>query len=341
MSTFVKRRIIAGLVALGVFGLGAAFALLQWARPQGTDNGKPVEIAIRTGSSGSRIADDLERQGVVQSALAFRLYLKTANVQSGLKAGKYELRTGMPFPEVVNELKKGPEIEFVKLVIPEGFTLEQTAAQVEKLTHISASDFIAAATPATASVPGLIPPQVKTLEGLLYPSTYFVEKTETAEGLVRRLVREFNKNYQKLRVADRAQKLGRTPYEIVVIASMIEEEAKADEERGEISAVIHNRLRQNIPLGIDATIQYAVKKYEGQPLTRSDLELDSPYNTRKRAGVPPGPIASPRAGSLEAALDPADVDYIFYVLTADCIHHKFTASGAEFNRAKANQPRNC
>jgi len=267
------------------------------------------------------------------------LYLKTSGVTGGLKAGKYNLRSDMPFPELVSQLEMGPEIKFVKLVVPEGLNIEQTAGQVGKLTHVSAEDFLAAATPDTVR-PDILPDDISTLEGFLYPTTYFIEEKDTPESVVLRIVGQFTKQFQKQDVA-KAAELGRTPYEILIIASMIEEEAKADDERTKISAVIHNRLKQGIALGIDATTQYAVRKYSGQPLTKSDLESDSPFNTRKRAGLPPTPISSPRASSINAALNPASESYLYYVLGADCVHHTFTTNSADFIRAKARQPRNC
>lgn len=339
MSKFFFRRLAAAFVALGIVSGAAVGAVLFWLSNQGSAGGPPVDVSIRNGTSGAAIARDLEKKGVIRSALAFRLFMKVNRSTEGFKAGQYQLRTDMAFPHIVAELQQGPEVEFVKLPIPEGLNLEQTAAQVERVTHIPAADFLAAASPQTAR-PAILPQSMNTLEGFMYPTTYFVEERETAATLVRRLVEQFEEQLERVDI-EQASRLGRTPYEILIIASMIEEEAKADEERSKISAVIHNRLRQNMPLGIDATIQYAVHKYEGQPLTRSDLQIDSPFNSRLRAGLPPHPISSPRAGSIEAALNPSEDDYLFYVLKPDCVHHEFTNNGADFARAKARQPASC
>lgn len=339
MSKFVVRRLMAGLIALVLLFAAVVASFFLWINTQGREGGQSVKVSIKNGTSGSAIAHRLEEKGVVQSALAFRLYLKMSKSTQALKAGEYQLRADMPYPELVAELQKGPAVEFVKLPIPEGLNLQQTAAQVEKHTHIGAAEFLAAATPATVR-PAILPPDISTLEGFLYPTTYFVGERETAASLVRRLVHQFERQLNRQDV-DKAGNLGRSPYEILIIASMIEEEAKADDERTKISAVIHNRLRRSMPLGIDATIQYAVRKYEGQPLTRSDLEIDSPFNSRTRAGLPPHPISSPRAGSMQAALNPESADYLFYVLGPDCVHHVFSTNSAEFLRAKARQPANC
>ena len=265
--------------------------------------------------------------------------MRLNDINADLRAGKYKLETAQPFDDLIAELRKGPPAEFVRLTIPEGLNVEQTARRVEEQTHISAADFMAAANPATAR-PTILPPNITTLEGFFYPTTYFVEKKETAQSLVARMVGEFHKQTEDDDLGAENE-LGRSPYEILIIASLIEEEAKSADERDEISAVIHNRLRRNMALGIDATIQYAVRKYEGQPLTVSDLNIDSPFNSRTRPGLPPHPISSPRKGSIEAALEPANADYLYYVLTQDCVHHKFTADYNEFLVAKNNQPQTC
>ncbi|HZJ03096.1 MAG TPA: endolytic transglycosylase MltG, partial [Thermoleophilia bacterium] len=136
---------------------------------------------------------------------------------------------------------------------------------------------------------------------------------------------------------ENASELGVSPYQVVIIASLIEKEARIPEERAKVSAVIYNRLEEGMTLGIDATVRYAVKKWTG-PLTRSDLAVDSPYNTRVETGLPPGPIASPGLAALEAALQPEEVDYLYYVLQDEAGHHFFTASYDEFLQAKENAP---
>jgi UPF0755 protein len=333
------RRFLGFLLVLGILGLGAAWFVWNWAQGPETAGGEPVEVTIPEGSSATQIADTLEQSRVVDNALAFRIYMRINNINADLRAGDYQLETAQPFDDLIATLRKGPPAEFVRLTIPEGLNVEQTAARVGEQTHIPAADFLAAAVPETAR-PSILPPNAATLEGFFYPTTYFVEEKETAQSLVARMVEEFHKQTEDDNLGA-ANEFGRTPYEILIIASLIEEEAKSADEREKISAVIHNRLRQNIPLGIDATIQYAVRKYEGQPLTVSDLNIDSPFNSRTRAGLPPNPIASPRQSSIQAALNPSDDDFIYYVLSGDCVHHVFTADYNEFLRAKNNQPTNC
>lgn len=333
------KKFFGFLVVMGLLAAGAAYFVWSWAQGPETAGGEPVEVTIEQGSSATSIADTLEQADVVDNALAFRLYMRFNNINADLRAGKYKLETAQPFDSLITELKKGPPAEFVRLTIPEGLNVEQTAEVVGSNTHIPAADFLAAAVPATAR-PTILPPNSTTLEGFFYPTTYFVEKKETAQSLVARMVQEFHKATEDLDLGAEND-TGRTPYEILVIASLIEEEAKSADERDDISAVIHNRLKKNMALGIDATIQYAVKKYEGQPLTVSDLAIDSPFNSRTRAGLPPNPIASPRQASIEAALNPSDSDAIYYVLSGDCVHHVFTADYNKFLAAKNAQPTNC
>ncbi|MEX2586505.1 MAG: endolytic transglycosylase MltG [Actinomycetota bacterium] len=333
------KKIPIVVLALAVVGVGAGVYFLSWISGPGGEGGEDVEVTIAQGSSAQQIAETLESSRVVDSALAFRLFLRREGVGPELRAGDYQLRISQPFDELLSELKKGPPAEYVELTIAEGLNIKQTAEAVEAQTHISEADFLEAATPDRVT-PALLPQDGETLEGFLYPSTYFVEEKETAETLVARMIQEFDERTRDLGLSE-PNDFGLSPYEVLVLASLVEEEAKADEERRRISAVIHNRVESGMALGIDATIQYAVDKYHGEPLTVSDLAIDSPFNSRTNAGLPPHPISSPRAGSIEAALNPADDDATYYVLTEDCLHHFFTSDYNEFLAAKARQPSGC
>ncbi|MCA1838827.1 MAG: endolytic transglycosylase MltG [Actinomycetota bacterium] len=333
----MKRLTIAVLIAVTIVGAAIA-AASSWIDERGRADGAPVSVVIDKGTSGLRIAAVLQDKKVIRSALAFRIYLKLNHVAGGLKAGGYELRQDMAFKDILAKLNKGPAVRFVRLIVPEGLTIDQTADQVAKLTHVTKADFVAAATPATASPASLGQPP-PSLEGFLFPSTYFVTDKDDARSIVKKMVDEFDKRARALGI-DKPES-GRDPYSIVKIASMIEREAKVDAERPTVAGVIENRLTRNIPLGLDATIQYLVKKFHGEPLTQSDLAIDSPFNTRKVAGLPPTPIASPGIPSLKAALHPEKNDYIYYVLTSDCKTHFFTSKYAEFEHARQQQPKSC
>lgn len=323
------------VVVVGALVLASAGVAAFRAFAGGSSDGASLKLVVQPGWNASRIADELERSGVVGSAFAFRLFLRVRGDEAELRAGEYELRQNMPFTELASELRKGPEVKFVKLTVPEGSTLDQTSEHVGKQTHVQADAFRDAATSSTVR-PAILPEGVESLEGFLYPKTYFVIEKETAEDVVKRMVAQFDKETREL-AWDGSQAFGLTPFQVLIVASMIEEEAKVDEERAQIAAVIHNRLKKGMKLEIDATIQYAVKKYGGEPLTESDLNIDSPFNTRKFLGLPPGPIASPRVSSIKAAMQPADTDALYYVLQPDCQRHVFTSDYNEFLRAKAER----
>jgi UPF0755 protein len=230
-------------------------------------------------------------------------------------------------------LSQRPEgARFVNVTFPEGSWLVDFAAVLERDSHISRSSFMKLAT--SGKIRSKYQPRdIDTLEGLLFPSTYQIVKKDDARSVIERLVSEFEKRASNLNI-ENADALGITPYEAIIVASMIEAEAFVDEERAKIAAVIYNRLDQGIPLGIDATVLYALGEHK-ESLSQSDLEIDSPYNTRRVAGLPPTPIGSPGAKSLAAALEPAGGRWLYYVL-ADCDgNHAFSESYGEFLQDKA------
>jgi UPF0755 protein len=169
----------------------------------------------------------------------------------------------------------------------------------------------------------------KNLEGFLFPATYDFLANTTTKQLVLNQLKAFGTNWNKLDLSY-ARSKNLTPYDVLIIASMVEKEALAPDERGKIARVIYNRLHANMPLGIDATIRYALHVPGTQSLRESQLNSDTPYNTRKFAGLPPGPIANPGLASMQAAAHPADGDWLYFVRKPDKVHHFFTASYREF-----------
>jgi UPF0755 protein len=250
----------------------------------------------------------------------------------------------MDYDAVIKVLVKGPPIKYVDITIPEGWTAKQIAARVESSIGISKDDYLQVVREGRLLVeyPFLKNNGAPTrdLEGYLCPETYKVEKDVTAEEFVNTQLAQFqektgNLNWQV------AQARGRTPYEILIIASMIERETMVADERPIVSAVIYNRLAKGMPLQIDATVQYALPQWKDR-LTYEDLKIDSPYNTYKYKGLPPGPICNPSASSVEAALNPTDDDYLYYVLAGDNSgRHVFSKTYNEHinakNQYKANQ----
>jgi UPF0755 protein len=186
------------------------------------------------------------------------------------------------------------------------------------------------------SLAGVQVTDVTTLEGLLFPATYFLYEGEGADRLIEDQLAAFTNKTSTL-PWEKAAALGVTPYQIVIIASLIEKECSVAEERAMVARVVYNRLAQAMPLGIDATVRYAVNKWT-EPLTDADLSVASPFNTRVNMGLPPSPICNPGEAALRAALEPVDGDWLYYVLKDTTGNHFFTSSYEEFLQAKENQP---
>ena len=226
-----------------------------------------------------------------------------------------------------------PPVEVFKITIPEGLTLVQTGQKVAEATErsIPEREFEAASRKGGYDY-GFLTGTNGNLEGYLFPKTYEVNSRASARSVVQMLLKQFQVETEKLEWS-RAQSLGVTPYQVVIIASLIEREAKLPVDRPLIASVIYNRLRNNMYLGIDATVQYALGQWK-PVLTNKDLEVDSPYNTYKKKGLPPAPICSPGFESIRAALYPASTDYIYYILTGVDGKHSFTADYQQFIRWK-------
>jgi UPF0755 protein len=253
---------------------------------------------------------------------------------SDIKAGVYPMRTNMALSEAFLLLEDGPEdrTPTITLTIPEGFRVEQVADRIAEELDLKRRGFIDAATSGRFVLPPYLPEGTKTVEGFLFPETYQVRTSADAEDVIAIQLDQFRRVAEGL-PWDRAETLGVTPYEIVIIASMIEEEARVPEDRAKIAAVIYNRLARGMNLEIDATVLYALGRHKERVLF-ADLEIDSPYNTYRNPGLPPTPIASPGQASLEAALQPADADFLYYVVIDKEGRHAFTSSYEEFLRFK-------
>jgi UPF0755 protein len=220
----------------------------------------------------------------------------------------------------------------VRLTIPEGYRLTQIAERVHEELGIDEDRFLTLAQSKDLSLDPYLPAG-KGAEGFLFPETYRFSKDSSAKDVIDRLLDQFATEAEGLEWGN-AEALGVSAFEIVVIASMIEREAAVASDRAKISAVIYNRLAEGMALGIDATVGY-IDPDPSNGLTVSDFEIDSPYNTRLNTGLPPTPIASPGIASLGAALAPADVPYLYYVLCGDNGEHRFSVSYDQFLSDKA------
>ena len=330
-----RRRGLRVLLVLGLLALPFVAALGWFAyqlRP-GSD-GPVVKIEISRGLENSEIADELAASGVVGSALAFKLYA-TVTGAGPFEAGRYELHEGQGIRGAISVLDAGPpqvKVADTKLLLPPGLTTAQIAERIGKLPGKSTETFLQVAQ--SGAIKSKYQPADQTsLEGFLFPDTYFIGPNESEESIVRRLVARFDEIADKVGLAN-AQ--GLTPYEAVVAASLIQTEAKLADDAPLISAVIRNRLADAQPLQIDSTLCFARVQTTGSgcppPPIDADKLIDSPYNTYKVSGLPPTPIASVTEASLSAALNPADVPYKYYVVADEHGKHAFATTLEEHNR---------
>lgn len=296
-------------------------------------------IKIEKGSTPREIIAKLTDEGIIVNPTATSYYLRFFADASKLQAGEYQFESPITPLQVLKELEKG-ELQTTKLVIPEGFTRFDIAKRiVEKFPQNPPVDETAIIALMDDTTPIRdISPGAKNLEGYLYPSTYSFPKGAKPQEIIKTMVEQFRK-FWKPEWTLAANNLKRSPHEIVTIASLIETETSVESERPIVAGVINNRLAKNVPLGIDQTNVYIAKmmgRWDGT-IHKSDLEVDSPYNTRKKTGLPPGPISSVTESSIRAALNPQVNDYIFYVRNVDANDgsHWFYASAAEFEKGKA------
>ncbi|MCE5329611.1 endolytic transglycosylase MltG [bacterium] len=288
--------------------------------------GLDVEVEIKEGMNLTQISNLLEEKGIIDSALFFKIYAEDQGLETKLIPGKYNLKTGSEYKDVLEVITSGPEIVTFKLIIPEGFMVKQISDRItQELPFIDSADLKDALKTEEYSYDFLkdkdVP--VTSLEGFLFPKTYEILPQYSAGNIIEMLLSQYQFETSGLDYKYAADN-NLTSYDILKIASMIEKEAYIPEERPLISAVIHNRLKINMALGIDATLTYFLDKWD-EPLTESDLKTDTPFNTRIYTGLPPTPICNPGLESIKAALNPADADYLYYVVT-DPVSHKHTFS---------------
>jgi len=303
-------------------------ALAGSAAACGQPYGAPVRVVIPAGASFRSATDSLARAGVVRSTRFFRFYAKLGRRDREVKAGTYLLRRGTPWGEVLDALTKGKGVVHT-VTIPEGFALANIVPLLARALDAPA-DSVEAAARDTALLRELDVP-TPTLEGYLFPDTYNFPDGTSPRQAVAEMVHGFERRWKPEWDA-RLQELAMTRNDVVALASIIEKEARIPEERAVISAVYHNRLKARMPLQADPTVQYALGRHVDRVLYR-DLEVESPYNTYKHPGLPPGPIASPGTASIVAALYPANVPYLFFVATPDG-HHEFRTTFSEHREAR-------
>jgi peptidoglycan lytic transglycosylase G len=326
----VRRRRRALLVVAAVAAVVLLWFLVTLFQPFKGDGGRAVAVTIPKGSGVGEIADLLERRGVVSSGFLFELRATLSGSRGDLKPGSYRLKEDMSYGAAIDALAKGPASNLVNVTIPEGRSRREIAASIAPL------GLRGSYLKATTRSPLLDPRRMggrraRDLEGFLFPSTYQLRRGAPVKTLVDKQLGAFRTQIAKVDMRA-ARHVNLTTYDVVTIASLVEREAQVPSERPLIASVIYNRLHENIHLGIDATIRFATGNWSS-PLTNTQLQTPSPYNTRRNLGLPPGPIGNPGAASLRAAAHPASTRFLYYVVKPDtCGRHAFSTTYAQFLR---------
>ena len=332
------KRVIISFVILLALACGGAFLWLRHELQAPKLHSQSDQyIAIPKGSTPDQIIHNLENLGVIRRGWLLRLYVRLTGSGQRLKAGEYRFPSPISPLGVLKKLEEG-EQRLSRLTVIEGWTRWDIAALLARIPELKlkSTEEALALLDDTSAIRD-IDPAARNLEGYLYPDTYSFQPDATPQQVVETMVKRFRQVWGEL-TAKHAVPSHLSPREVVTVASLIETEAKLAGERPLVASVIYNRLRRDIPLGIDSTVIYASKaagKWRNNgKVYQSDLDRDSPYNTRKVRGLPPGPIASSGQSSLEAALKPAQTDYIYYVRepSRNDGAHNFYSDEAGFQR---------
>lgn len=305
------------------------FVIYQLYIPLNSKSSQIKVIEISKGMDAKGIAYLLKEERLIKNRLAFRVLARVKGVEDRLQAGEYELSSSMNLSRILSKIERG-EVLAHSFTIPEGYNIRQIAQILEEKGLAGKESFIALTKDAEFISQLGIP--AKSLEGYLFPDTYNVSRgMKEKEEIIKLLVSQFNKKVTE-EDRKRAEEIGFTFHEIIILASIIEKETSDPDERMLISAVFHNRLKARRPLQADPTVIYALGETFDGNLEKEDLGIDSPYNTYRYRGLPPGPIGNPGRGAIQAALYPADADYLYFVSRNDGTH-EFSSSLEEHNRA--------
>ena len=335
-----RRRVLVAALVLVVVLAAVLFAAerVLFGGPSGPP-GAPVEVRIPEGASVEHIGDILDAAGVVGNGRRWALDVRLHGDGGGLRAGTYTLRGNERYGIILSTLKAGPTVApTVSLTIPEGLAVRDIAKDAAPRAGISPKAYRAAVRAAKPPAGYRATGNERLgMEGFLFPATYTLTKPVSATRLVSQQLNAYRRAAARVDFRAAAKK-NLTRYDVLIIASMIEREAAYPADRAKIAAVIYNRLRANMPLGIDATIQYSVGSWRA--LTARDLRIKGRYNTRTHHGLPPTPICNPGLASLRAAAHPAKVDYLYYVaIPGDAKRrHHFSRTFADFQHFQETHP---
>jgi UPF0755 protein len=328
MRAFIKRLGVLLCSLLGLVALAAFYLWLYYHAPAGLD-AQTRTVDIPRGASLQRIANLLQQAGLIRHHWMFVLYVSWLQPGAHLQAGEYALQATLSPIQIVDRLRRGKTVRHI-LTIPEGLTLPEIASLVmakglgDRQTILDLAHERSFIESLGLAVPSL--------EGYLFPDTYHVPRNIGERGLLTLMVHTLRTHYSE-DIATRGRQLGMTQHEVLTLASLIEKEAQVAAERPLIAAVYHNRLKRGMRLQCDPTVIYALGEHFDGNLRKADLSIDSPYNTYRYAGLPPGPIANPGQQSIAAAVAPAAVDYLYFVATGQNGGHKFSRTLREHNEA--------
>ncbi|HSK97264.1 MAG TPA: endolytic transglycosylase MltG [Euzebyales bacterium] len=320
------------LVVLSIIG-GVLFVLMRYdgggAGDASAAEGEVITVEIPEGATADDVGEILVDAGVIDRALTFQAVTRVDARASQIQPGTYELRAGMDTGEILERLTQSAEVEVFTVTIPEGLTVDQT---LRRIAEAEASPFTAdelrdalAGVALPAWVPGDLPDDAEPFEGLLAPNTYEFRADIDAQDMLNELVSATDATLQELGVDEGDR------YDTLIIASLIEREVRVPEEQRTVSSVIRNRLRKDQTLNIDAAVRYATALDGGK--AEVDTDIDSPWNTYQNTGLPPTPIAAPGRAAIEAAVDPADTNFVYYVVCdVETGAHAFTRTLDDHNR---------
>ncbi|MGH3148198.1 MAG: endolytic transglycosylase MltG [Rubrobacter sp.] len=324
--------LVVGVVAIYLIFTGASGPRDEQAA------GASTKVEVVKGDTLTSVASKLEEAGVVRNAFVFEAEARLEGYGTEIKTGRYTFYPGEESARILRKLTEGGTIPTISITVPEGMTLGETARTVAAGSRLPAAKVATAARETDYGYAFLENAAIETTEGYLFPSSYDFEKDVKAPQVVDRLLGQYLLETESLDIAGARDRFGLTEHELVTVASLIEEESANASERPVIASVIYNRLRKDMPLQIDATVQYALEKPK-ERLSLADLKVDSQYNTYETPGLPPGPICSPSRQSIEAAMYPEQTDYLYYVLRANDEEHFFTDDYDAFLREKAEARR--
>jgi UPF0755 protein len=298
-----------------------------------------VLVEVEEGDTSTDIGRALVDKGVVASLEAFTDAARTNPDSTGIQVGFYELKKEMPATDALDVLVNPDNLIQTAVTIPEGLRLEQVVKILGKQTDFSAKQFEKVLDkPKAIGLPSYADGNA---EGYLFPATYAFRPNDKPVDMLSQMVARWKQAAQDADLEGRAEELGYTPHELMTVASLVESEANRDQDRGKVARVIYNRLETDATdklLQIDATVNYALGRDLGLGLTEDDLQVDSPYNTRRYPGLPPGPIEAPGHKAIEAAANPPEGDWVYYVtVNLDTGETKFTDDYDEFLKFKNNE----